>query len=181
MPPASPPPTAPQPAPYAAPYAAAPAAWQQSPGEIGPAPGVRFAPHAGRLIAYIVDGFLIGILITIVWVVLGVIGGGLIAADSVGAAGGVFTLAVVLSILIYLVYFPYFWARSGQTPGMRIFRLRVVRDADGGPISGGSAVLRLVGYWISAAVFYLGFIWILVDKRRRGWHDLLAGTCVIEQ
>ena len=28
-------------------------------------------------------------------------------------------------------------------------------------------------------VFYIGFIWIFVDNRRRGWMDLLAGTVVI--
>jgi uncharacterized RDD family membrane protein YckC len=63
---------------------------------------------------------------------------------------------------------------------MRLFRLRVVRDADGGPISGGQAILRLIGFWVSSFVLYLGFIWILIDSRRRGWHDLIAGTVVIE-
>jgi uncharacterized RDD family membrane protein YckC len=42
-------------------------------------------------------------------------------------------------------------------------------------------VIRLFGLWISFLVFYLGIIWILVDSRRRGWQDLLAGTCVIRQ
>ena len=57
---------------------------------------------------------------------------------------------------------------------MRPFHLRVVRDRDGGPVGGGQALLRLVGYWISQAVFYLGFAWILIDSRRRGWADLLG-------
>jgi len=57
----------------------------------------------------------------------------------------------------------------------------VVRDADGGPVSGGTAFARLLGYWVNQVVFYIGFIWIFVDKRRRGWHDLIAGTVVIEQ
>jgi len=30
-------------------------------------------------------------------------------------------------------------------------------------------------------VFYLGYVWILVDKRRRGWHDLIAGTVMIKR
>ena len=87
-------------------------------------------------------------------------------------------------LLVYfaftLVYFPYFWARGGQTPGMRTLHIKVVRDADGGPVSFGSAILRLIGYWINNLLFYIGFLWILVDKRRRGWHDLIAGTCVVE-
>ena len=40
--------------------------------------------------------------------------------------------------------------------------------------------MRLIGFYISGAIFYLGFIWILIDKRRRGWADLIAGTCVVE-
>ena len=63
---------------------------------------------------------------------------------------------------------------------MKLMHLRVVRDADGGPIGGGAAIVRLIGFYISGVVFYLGFIWILIDKRRRGWADLIAGTCVVE-
>ena len=39
---------------------------------------------------------------------------------------------------------------------------------------------RLIGYWISGIVFYLGYIWIFIDKRKRGWFDLIAGTVVIK-
>jgi uncharacterized RDD family membrane protein YckC len=64
---------------------------------------------------------------------------------------------------------------------MRPFGLRVVRDADGSRIGWGTALLRLIGLWVAAAVFYLGFIWIFIDKRRRGWQDLIAGTVVVKQ
>ena len=89
-------------------------------------------------------------------------------------------LLVVMFILswFYGGLFETYW--NGQTPGMRLFGLRVVRDRDGGPISGGQAILRLIGFWINSAVFYIGWIWIFVDARRRGWHDLIAGTVVIE-
>jgi uncharacterized RDD family membrane protein YckC len=29
-------------------------------------------------------------------------------------------------------------------------------------------------------VLYLGFIWILFDDRRQGWHDKIADTLVVE-
>ena len=83
-------------------------------------------------------------------------------------------------IVVPFVYFPYYWARSGQTPGMKMMSIRVVRDRDGGPVTGGQAILRLIGYWVSGFVFYLGYIWIFIDKRKRGWHDLIAGTVVVE-
>jgi uncharacterized RDD family membrane protein YckC len=89
--------------------------------------------------------------------------------------------AAALAGLIGLLYFPFFWARGGQTLGMKPFGLRVVRDRDGGRIGWGTALLRLVGLWVAAAVMYIGFIWIFVDKRRRGWQDLIAGTVVIKR
>ena len=95
-----------------------------------------------------------------------------------------FPLAIITSLAIIVVsvgYFPYFWARTGQTPGMSAMKIKVVRDADGGPLTAGQAILRLIGLWIGLAVFYIGVIWIFVDKRKRGWQDLIGGTVVIEQ
>ena len=60
-------------------------------------------------------------------------------------------------------------------------QLDVVRDRDGSEIGWGTALLRLVGLWIAALVFYIGFIWVFIDQRRRGWHDLIAGTVVVKQ
>jgi uncharacterized RDD family membrane protein YckC len=56
-----------------------------------------------------------------------------------------------------------------------------VRDQDGARIGWGTALLRLLGMYVASTVFYLGFIWIFVDKRRRGWHDLIAGTVVVQR
>lgn len=159
--------------------------WQPMP-VVGPAPGIRFAGHGGRLIAYIIDWFIVGLVLGLAAVVLGVVGIGAVASGSeaaVGAAIGGWLLYGVLALALSLAYFPWFWTRGGQTPGMKLFGLRVVRDADGGPVSGVSAVVRLIGYWINNIIFGLpiGFLWVFFDKRRRGWHDILAGTCVIER
>ena len=141
----------------------------------GPAPGVNFAEPGARLVAYIID-----IVITVVAVIVLAIVGGLLAA-TVPILSVIPFLAI---IIIPLIYFPYFWSRegsqNGQTPGMKQMGIRVVRDADGGPITIGPAILRLIGYWVSGFVFYIGYIWIFIDKRRRGWHDLIAGTVVVK-
>jgi uncharacterized RDD family membrane protein YckC len=146
----------------------------------GPAPGVRFAAHGARLVAYIVDGILVFVLTMVAIAVLGLVTAGL-------AASGAIPLAVLSGILVLVAffaisfgYFPWFWVNGGATPGMRIFNLKVVRDRDGGPLGWGEGILRLIGLWVSGAVFYLGFIWIFVDSRHRGWHDLIAGTVMIQ-
>ena len=90
-------------------------------------------------------------------------------------------LLFLLTLLLVFLYFPFFWARGGQTPGMWLFGLRIVRDRDGGRIGWGTALLRTLGMYAASAVFYLGFFWILVDKRRRGFHDLIAGTVVVKR
>jgi uncharacterized RDD family membrane protein YckC len=37
-----------------------------------------------------------------------------------------------------------------------------------------------IGKWISAVVFFLGYLWILFDPERQGWHDKLMSTWVVE-
>ncbi len=150
------------------------------PEPLGPAPGVRLASHGARLVALIVDGILVGVMVTVVAVALPFLTAGLVVSGAPVLAAVVGLLVIVAAFLVTLGYFPWFWAHGGATPGMRMFSLRLVRDRDGGPLGRGEAILRLVELWISGAVLYLGFVWILVDRRRRGWHDLIAGTVMVQ-
>jgi uncharacterized RDD family membrane protein YckC len=86
--------------------------------------------------------------------------------------------APYISLFITLGYFIYFWDIIGATPGKLIFGLKICR-LDGGDITFARSVVRLIGYWISAIPFFLGFLWIIFDKRRQSWHDKLADTHVI--
>jgi uncharacterized RDD family membrane protein YckC len=159
--------------------------WEPPVEEEGPAPGVKFAGHGPRLVAYIIDGVISSVilLLFVIAIPAALLGSG--AQPSAGrlstGAASVFLVVFLLGAIVALGYFPFFWARSGQTPGMRPFRLYLVRDSDGGKVSAGQAILRMIGLWVSAIPIYLGFIWIFIDKRRRGWHDLIAGTVMIER
>jgi uncharacterized RDD family membrane protein YckC len=164
-----------------------PVSWQDPGQTQGPAAGVAFAPHGERLIAYILDSLIVGAVVLVLLLIgTAVLLSGATFVDNqvtsvTPGAAIVFSITVIVSIVLALLYFPYFWARGGQTLGMRPFQLRVVRDSDGGSIGWGTAFLRLVGLWVAGAVFYIGYIWIFIDKRRRGWQDLIAGTVVIKQ
>ena len=161
--------------------------WQSPESQAGPAPGVEFAPHGGRLVAYIIDSIIISIVLVIIFTIGAfALGSGATIEDNqvtdISSGSAIIaTILFLVGFLVGLLYFPFFWARGGQTPGMRPFDLRVVRDSDGGAIGWGTALLRLVGLVIAGAVFYLGYIWIFIDKRRRGWQDLIAGTIVVKQ
>jgi len=114
-----------------------------------------------RLVAIIIDG-----------VILAVIGGVLVGVGrNVGGA---------LSFIIGLGYNWYFWTRNnGQTPGKMLMNIRVVKT-DGTPIRDIDALMRYVGYYINSAIFLLGWIWVLSNENRQGWHDKLANTYVVK-
>ena len=130
-----------------------------------PAPGAVFGGFWIRLVAYYVDAILVEIIVT-----------ALVLAFIPSIAG-----VLLVSMIVMPAYFIGFWATTGQTIGMMPFRLRVVRNSDGGRIGFGGAVLRLVGFSIATLPLYLGLIWVAFDARKRGWHDRIAGSVVIRR
>ncbi len=80
--------------------------------------------------------------------------------------------------LIAGTYFVVFWSGAGQTPGMRLLRLRLV-VREGRPPSLGRAFLRVVGTVVAIVPLFAGYLPVLFDRRRRGLPDFLAGTVVL--
>ncbi len=71
-----------------------------------------------------------------------------------------------------------FWTVTGQTPGMALFGLRVLRR-DGRPLGLGTALRRALGYVACLFTFGLGFLAVAFSVRRQGLHDRIAGTIVV--
>jgi uncharacterized RDD family membrane protein YckC len=84
----------------------------------------------------------------------------------------------VAGFLVEVAYFAGFWTIAGQTPGMRLFRLRVI-DAAGSAPSLGRSLVRLFGLVVAILLLLTGFLPVLVDDRRRALQDFLAGTVVV--
>jgi uncharacterized RDD family membrane protein YckC len=76
------------------------------------------------------------------------------------------------------LYFAYPWAVSGQTPGMAVLGIRVVR-ADGTVLPPSHAIVRTLAFPLSFLLCGLGFLGILVQREHRALHDLIADTAVI--
>ena len=88
-------------------------------------------------------------------------------------------IVAVLTLLLLLLNFVVLAGSNGQTAGMRILGIRIIRT-DGRPFTMGRAALRhLAGYPLSMIFFFLGFLWIMWDPRQQGWHDKLARTVVV--
>jgi len=80
--------------------------------------------------------------------------------------------------LIVALYFVMFWSLTGRTIGKWLLGLRVV-DSRGRPPTVGHSIVRVIGYVISMVVFWLGYVWVIIDDNRRAWHDHMAKTWVI--
>ena len=98
---------------------------------------------------------------------------GLDRAFSNPAAPLILTAALVLTILL-------FWLRLQATPGALLIGIRLV-DAQGRPPGAGPCLLRLLAYIPALAVALLGILWMLWDRERRGWQDILSGTRLVQE
>jgi uncharacterized RDD family membrane protein YckC len=81
-------------------------------------------------------------------------------------------------ILLTGAYFSVFWSTAGQTPGMRLLRVRV-RGPDGTAPSLGRSLIRFVGLVLAIVPLFAGFVPVLFTERRRGLPDFVAGTVVV--
>lgn len=79
---------------------------------------------------------------------------------------------------IAFLYFSLCWTLTGQTVGMRAWRIRLVRY-DGLRIGWGRALLRFLLAVPSFAIVGVGLVWCFFDPLGRAWHDRGAGTRVI--
>lgn len=76
------------------------------------------------------------------------------------------------------VYFAGAWWVFGRTVGEAVFGLRVVRG-NGRRITVARAVVRFVFMTLGLSLLGLGYLWMLIDKRRRTWGDIVAGTVMV--
>ena len=76
------------------------------------------------------------------------------------------------------LYATFSWLRGGQTLGMRPWRLKVTTP-DGRLAPAKQLWLRYAVAIVSLAAGGLGFLWSLVDRDRRTWHDLASGTVLV--
>jgi uncharacterized RDD family membrane protein YckC len=141
------------------------------------APATAYAGLATRVLAFAADAAIIDIA---AWLVGGVVA---VAASAFGLSDTVqavlLAAGAVLGALWAAGYFVFFWSTTGQTPGDRIMRIRVIADDADQPLTVKRSLVRLVGAVLSALILFLGYALILVDARRRGLHDRMAHSVVV--
>ncbi|MEX2108242.1 MAG: RDD family protein [Solirubrobacterales bacterium] len=129
-----------------------------------------------RALAFALDGLIVNLVFSGMAAIAALIG-----SFFSGDAGNVSGLALALGTSAWLalgsLYLVAFWSLAGQTPGMRFFGIRL--GVEGRGLQPRRSFLRLLGLWLAAIPFGLGFLGILFDARRRGWQDRLAKVDVL--
>ncbi len=80
---------------------------------------------------------------------------------------------------VFFTYTVLLWVfTGGLTVGKAVMGVRIVR-VDGSRLTFWRAWARYIMFWVAVIPLGLGLLWVLINDERRGWHDLIVGTCVI--
>ena len=78
-------------------------------------------------------------------------------------------------LAVSYVYFGWCWTRSGQTLGMRAWRMRVCTP-EGTRLGWRHALGRFAAAIVSIGAAGVGLLWVVFDRDRLSLHDRLSGT-----
>lgn len=173
----------------------------------GPMPNTTIADFVTRLVAFIIDAVILGVVNYIVWAVLGGV--------LLSLGGILILLHAILVAAISAGYFIYFWTTRRQTPGMMVMKLMIVQDGSGAALTQSQAIRRwlylglpyalstllsvgglgfgVIGLGGLAILFTLAtiaaivaFVWELYlayttyqDPRKQGVHDKAVNSVVV--
>jgi uncharacterized RDD family membrane protein YckC len=167
----------------------------------GPA-GLFYADLPNRIIAYIIDMILIGI----VGIVVGAITGSfmpVVSIDFTGIHYNYFAAIInaVIGAAISAAYFIYTWTNMRGTVGMKVLGMQIGSEKDGSTLSMDQAIRRwlAVGGWITIvsalnplplvglliALVALGYVIYLLyttaqSPTKQGFHDKFVGSMVVK-
>ncbi|MEI7669204.1 MAG: RDD family protein [Pseudomonadota bacterium] len=85
----------------------------------------------------------------------------------------------LIELFFVAIYILPFWFYYSSTPGKMLFRLKIKDSITGIDMTHQQSIIRFIGYIISFLPLTLGFIWISLNKKKLGFHDMIAKTIVV--
>ena len=146
-------------------------------------PAVRYAGFWRRVLAYIVDGIIIGAVMTPFGVGIGLahVAAALnheMTPEALGALVMASLFVWGLRMLVSWIYGAAFESSRWQaTPGKMLLGMKVT-DLQGRRLSFLQASGRALGKWLSGFLLGMGYVLVAFTDRKQGLHDLMAGTLV---
>lgn len=127
-----------------------------------------------RAVAFLIDELLLSALLMIIlWE-------GFSSAETLEEMVALTNAYVLEYIGMKILYQTVFVMLYGATIGKIVMKIRIVEIATLANPSFMSAFNRAVFRIISEMIFYLGFIWAMLDASRQAWHDKTARTLVVD-
>ena len=136
---------------------------------------LQLASMRSRALAYIIDDFLMTLLIMMIfWESI------IAVSSDADAMMQLMKVELVMPLIILkIIYQTFFVWYYGATIGKIIVKIRVI-DADSwGKISMFSSFLRAVGRIFSEMFFYIGFLVGFFNEGRKTFHDITGKSLVI--
>ena len=99
--------------------------------------------------------------------------------SRLNGASAAIVVIIALLLIAYIVVEFVFYAK-GKSIGKAMLGLQVVSSTNGKPFTFWKMVFREVLVKQASGVLMLGFIWILVDEKNRGWHDKILDSYVVD-
>lgn len=121
-----------------------------------------------QLVAMLYDSFLIIALLFVATAIL------LPLNKGEALSGPVYSIYL---LLIIFIFYSWFWSKSGQTLGMKVWKIRIINDYGFNP-SWSVSFLRLMFALLSFGCLGMGYFWRLF--RPYTWHDRLSQTRVVD-
>lgn len=144
------------------------------------------AEYAGvlhRILAAVIDHAILAIITMVIALPFGVSGAFMMmGTDPIAAmaAAASWVTFMVISAVIWLVYFPYFESTTGQTLGKKLMGIKVVKE-DGKKLTMPDAIIRTVLRIIDGlGAYVLGLIVILISQKKQRIGDMAARTIVVK-
>lgn len=133
-----------------------------------------------RAVAYILDGIILGIPLMLLMTIMSFISVKVLPTSSTTLFYIFLLFENIVLIGLSIGYSVYFWVNYCATPGKMILKLKVLDASTMRNMSYGKAIIRLLGYMLSG-IFFIGFILIAFSDKKKGLHDMIAGTVVVKK
>lgn len=134
---------------------------------------IKYAGFWSRFAASVIDSiWLYGIIYTILWFLLG--------SDIFSLVRDYTLTQLTFEWIIPLIVVLAFWSIKSATPGKMLFKMKIVDANTHEKVSLSRLFVRYIAYFVPILSLGFGFLCIVWDKKKQGWHDKIANTVVIK-
>lgn len=134
---------------------------------------ITLATLPKRAFAYVIDEILISVLFALIYI--DHIPQTSTTEEMIAMINGLFFYVVLLKVL-YQTFFVWMY---GATLGRIAMKIRVISTLDLENPSLLLSLSRASFRILSESIFYLGFVWAVLNPKRETWHDKVANTLVV--